>query len=132
MSFSPLLAAPLAVQIHAWIALALIPLTIWIFAIPRGSALHKKLGWAWVAGMASVAISSFWITELRMWGPFGPIHLLSSLTLISLVYAIVNIRRRKVIRHRRAMLGLVYGALLGAGLFTLLPGRIMFQVVFGA
>lgn len=132
MSLSPLFSAPMAIQIHALIALVLVPLTITIFLIPRGSALHKKLGWAWVLGMAVVALSSFWITELRIWGPFGPIHLLSGFTLGALAYAIVSIRRRKIRRHRAAMLGLVFGALVGAGAFTLLPGRIMNQVFFGA
>ncbi|MGH1356369.1 MAG: DUF2306 domain-containing protein [Thalassovita sp.] len=132
MSLSPLLAAPLPIQFHAVAALALIPLTITIFLIPRGSSLHKKLGWAWVLGMMIVATSSFWISELRTWGAFGPIHLLSIYTIGALVFAIISIRRRKVKSHRRAMLGLVYGALIGAGLFTLLPGRIMNQVIFGA
>jgi uncharacterized membrane protein len=132
MTLSPLLSASFAIQAHAIAALALIPLTITIFLIPRGSSLHKGLGWAWVAGMAIVAVSSFWITEIRVWGAFSPIHLLSVFTLGTLVFAIVNIRRRKVGRHRKAMLALVYGALIGAGLFTMLPGRIMNHVIFGA
>jgi uncharacterized membrane protein len=33
--------------------------------------------------------------------------------------------------HRSAMLGLFLGALVIAGLFTLVPGRIMHAVVFG-
>lgn len=124
-------AAPMAVQVHAAIALILIPLTITIFLIPRGTTWHKRLGWIWVIGMALAAMSSFLISELKMVGPFSPIHLLSAFTLAALVYAIVNIRRRNVVRHRRAMLGLVYGALIGAGAFTMLPGRIMHQVFFG-
>jgi uncharacterized membrane protein len=33
--------------------------------------------------------------------------------------------------HRKTMLSLFWLALVGAGLFTLLPGRIMGQMVFG-
>jgi len=33
--------------------------------------------------------------------------------------------------HRRVMIGIFSGALVIAGLFTLLPGRIMHAVVFG-
>lgn len=131
MSLTPLLTADLPVQIHAFAALLLIPLTLTIFAIRRGSPLHKKLGWAWVIGMVSVALSSFWVHEIRLVGSFSPIHLLSVLSLVTLVIAITAIRRRNVRRHRTAMLWLVWGALVGAGAFTLLPGRIMHSVVMG-
>ncbi len=33
--------------------------------------------------------------------------------------------------HPRTMTGLTFSALIGAGLFTLLAGRVMYQVVFG-
>lgn len=39
--------------------------------------------------------------------------------------------RHRVVDHRRVMIGLFSGALVIAGLFTLLPGRIMHAVVFG-
>ena len=45
--------------------------------------------------------------------------------------AVLAARRHNVLRHRRAMLGIFLGALVVAGLFTLLPGRIMHAVVFG-
>lgn len=131
MSLTPLLTAPLPIQIHALAALMLIPLTLAIFSLRRGSPLHKKLGWAWVIGMAAVALSSFWVHEIRLLGRFSPIHLLSILSLGTLVVAITAIRRRNVRRHRIAMLSLVWGALVGAGVFTLLPGRIMHDILLG-
>ena len=45
--------------------------------------------------------------------------------------AVSHARRHAVERHRRAMLGLFIGALVIAGVFTFLPGRIMHAVVFG-
>lgn len=131
MSLTPLFTAPLPIQIHATLALLLIPLTVTIFLLPRGSRLHKRLGWTWVAGMAVVALSSFQIQTIRNIGPFSPIHLLSVLSLGSLVFAIVSIRRRRVSAHRKTMLGLTWGALVVAGLFTLLPGRLMHDVLIG-
>lgn len=131
MTLTPLLQAPPIIQIHAIAALALIPLTVALFTLRRGSPMHKRLGWAWVTGMAAVAISSFWINGIKLIGPFSPIHLLSVLSLCSLAYAIWQIRRRNARRHRLAMLSLVWGALIGAGAFTLLPGRIMHAVVLG-
>jgi len=40
-------------------------------------------------------------------------------------------RRHNVVGHRKTMLGLFFGALVVAGAFTLLPGRILGRVVFG-
>jgi uncharacterized membrane protein len=45
--------------------------------------------------------------------------------------AVWRAHRHDVNSHRRAMLGLFFGALVIAGVFTLLPGRIMHAVLFG-
>ena len=45
--------------------------------------------------------------------------------------AVWRAHTHQVVAHRRAMIGLFSGALVIAGLFTLLPGRIMHAVVFG-
>jgi uncharacterized membrane protein len=66
-----------------------------------------------------------------MWGPWSPIHLLSLLVLVTLPLAVWHAHRHDVRRHRNAMTGLFIGALVIAGAFTLLPGRIMHAVVFG-
>jgi uncharacterized membrane protein len=44
---------------------------------------------------------------------------------------VMRARRHQVEKHRWAMIGLFTGALVIAGVFTLLPGRIMHEVVFG-
>ena len=79
--------------------------------------------------MLAVVVSSFFIHTIRLWGPFSPIHLLSIFTLAMLPLAVAHARRHAV--ERRAMLGLFVGALVIAGIFTFLPGRIMHAVVFG-
>ena len=81
--------------------------------------------------MLTVVLSSFLIHTIRLWGPFSPIHLLSIFTLAMLPLAVAHARRHAVERHRRAMMGLFLGALVIAGVFTFLPGRIMHAVVFG-
>lgn len=131
MTLTPLLTAPVAIQIHAFAALALIPLTIAQFALPRGTHLHLWIGWSWVGFMSLVALSSFWIQDIRLVGGFGPIHLLSIVTLGTLCLAIYAARRGQVSSHRQAMIWLTYGALVGAGVFTLLPGRLMNAVLLG-
>jgi uncharacterized membrane protein len=82
--------------------------------------------------MLTVAISSLFIHEIRLWGPWSPIHLLSILVLVTLPLAVLHARRHDVGQHRRAMLMLFTGALVIAGVFTFLPGRIMHSAAFGS
>ena len=131
MTLAPLLDAPLAIQLHAFAAMAAFALGAAQLAGIKGTAWHRGRGFVWVGLMLIVAISSFWIHEIRLWGPWSPIHLLSILTLVSLPGALYYAHTHQVRRHRDAMLGLFLGALVIAGIFTLLPGRIMHKVVFG-
>jgi uncharacterized membrane protein len=100
-------------------------------AAPKGTLPHRTIGWIWVLLMAAIAGSSFFIRELRLWGPFSPIHLLSIFTLAMLPLAVLHARRHDVGGHRKRMLGLFFGALVIAGAFTFVPGRIMYKVAFG-
>jgi uncharacterized membrane protein len=131
VSLAPLLNAAPATKLHAVAALAAFGLGAVQLAAPKGTLPHRTLGWIWVALMVTVAASSFWIHDLRVWGPWSPIHVLSIFTLATLPFAVVHARRHRVDRHRNAMLAIFTGALLIAGVFTLLPGRIMHAVVFG-
>jgi uncharacterized membrane protein len=102
------------------------------FAAPKGTIPHRTIGWIWVTLMLGVSLSSFMIHQIRLWGPWSPIHLLSIFTLVSLPLAVWAAHRHRVAAHRGAMTSLFLGALVIAGAFTLLPGRIMHQVMLGA
>jgi uncharacterized membrane protein len=131
MSLAPLLEASGTIPLHAFAAMAAFALGIVQFAAPKGTLPHRTVGWIWVGLMAVVAASSFWIHEIRLLGPWSPIHLLSIFTLIVLPIAVWRARRHRVADHRRIMIMIFVGALVIAGLFTFLPGRIMHAVVFG-
>lgn len=92
---------------------------------------YRILGYIWVALMAIVSLSSFFIHELRLVGAFSPIHLLSIFTLWSLYMAIRAAKDRRIHAHRRWMQNLYVMALLITGAFTFLPGRTMHMVLFG-
>jgi uncharacterized membrane protein len=131
MSFAPLLEAAPAIPLHAFAAMAAFVLGIVQFAAPKGTLPHRTVGWIWVGLMISVALSSFWIHQLRLVGPWSPIHLLSIFTLVTVPLGVWRAHRHNVADHRRIMTMIFSGALVIAGLFTLLPGRIMHAVVFG-
>jgi uncharacterized membrane protein len=130
MSLTPLLNAALEIQIHAFAAMSAFALGVVQLAAPKGTLPHRTLGWIWVALMLVISASSFLIHGIRMWGPWSPIHILSVFTPVMLVVAVVAARRHRVRTHRITMMSIFAGALVLAGLFTLVPGRIMHTVLF--
>jgi uncharacterized membrane protein len=131
MSLAPLLNAAPAIPVHAFAAMAAVALGVVQLAAPKGTLPHRTVGWIWVGLMAIVAASSFWIHEIRLLGPWSPIHLLSVMVLVMLPVAVIAARRHNVSRHRKTMIGMFVGGLIVAGLFTFVPGRIMHTVVLG-
>src|SRR3984893_2289738 len=131
MSLTPLLEAAPAIPLHAFAAMAAFALGVVQLTAPKGTLPHRALGWIWVGLMAGGALSSFWIHQIRLLGPWRPIHLLSICTLAILPLGVWMAHRHRVADHRRIMIYTFSGALVIAGLFTLLPGRIMHAVVFG-
>ena len=115
---------------HALAAMGAVVLGGAQLASAKGTARHRALGWAWVGLMTCVAISSFFISELRLWGAFSPIHLLSIWTVFSLVMAVYFARQGDIRKHNIWMVLLYILALPVTGLFTLWPGRVMHGVWF--
>jgi uncharacterized membrane protein len=131
MNLAPLLNALPPIPLHAIAAMAAFVLGVVQLAAPKGTLPHRTLGWIWVLLMALVAVSSFWIHQIRLLGPWSPIHLLSIFTLVMLPLGVWRAHRHDVNAHRWTMIGIFTGALVIAGAFTLVPGRIMHAVVFG-
>lgn len=131
MTLAPLLSAFPAIQLHAFAAMAAFVLGIVQFASHKGTLPHRTVGWIWAALMFTVAISAFWIHELRVWGPWSPIHLLAIFTLISLPLGFWYARTHNVRGRKATMISIFFGALIIAGLFTFVPGRIMYEVLSG-
>lgn len=127
MTLSPLLAAPLVIQVHLGAALLALSAGLSVAAIRKGTSRHRLIGYIFVAGMGITALSSIWIARN---GQFSWIHLLTALTLVMLPYGILMRRLGRIAAHRQAMTGLLPGLAI-AGAFTLLPGRILHAVVFG-
>ena len=132
MTLAPLLNAAFVIQIHALAAIAAFAVGLVQLTAPKGTIPHRLIGWSWAMLMLTVAISSLFIHTIRLWGPWSPIHLLSILVLVTLPLAVRHARRHDVRRHRNAMTALFIGALVIAGVFTFLPGRIMHAVAFGS
>lgn len=131
MTLAPLLAASPVIQLHAFAAMAAFALGIVQLSAPKGTLPHRTIGWVWVLLILAVSISAFWIHQIRLWGPWSPIHLLAIFTLVMVPIAVLQARRHRVAHHRFAMISIFFGGLVIAGLFTFVPGRIMHAVAFG-
>lgn len=116
-----------AILVHLFAALAALVLGGVIFLAKKGTPVHRGLGRAWVALMLVTAISTWWI---RSGGQFSWIHGLSVLSLASLTAGVAFAIAGKVALHLRTMRGLYFGALVIAGLFTLLPQRLLGRLVW--
>jgi len=114
------------VAAHVSLALLAVAVGTAVLMRAKGTPSHKLLGRIWVALMLAVALSSFWIFEIRKGAGPSPVHLLSAWTLISLACAVGFIRRGNVRAHKGFMVGTFLG-LAGAGLFALAPGRALYR-----
>ncbi|MGB1911726.1 MAG: hypothetical protein ACPHTB_09455, partial [Candidatus Puniceispirillaceae bacterium] len=72
----------------------------------KGGAVHMLLGCVWVGLMLVVAGSSFFIHEIRLWGEYSPIHLLSLYTVWSSGLAVYCVGVGNIIRHKQVMIAL--------------------------
>jgi uncharacterized membrane protein len=131
MSLTPLLSAAPVVQLHAFAAMAAFGLGVVQLSAPKGTLPHRTLGWIWVLLLLTISGSSFFIHGIRLWGPWSPIHLLSVLAPIMLLLGVLAARGHRVRAHRITMTSIFAGALVLAGIFTFVPGRLMHAVVLG-
>ena len=131
MSLRPFFEASLVIQIHEIAAVLAFLLGAMVLWRRKGNASHRFAGRIWVGLMLTVAISSIFIHEIKMWGNYSPIHILTLVTLISLPLAIRFARRGNIHAHQQAMQGTYIGGMLIAGGLTFLPGRLNFEILFG-
>lgn len=131
MSLDPLLQADPVIRVHAFAAIAAFLLGSIQLMAPKGTLPHRVVGWNWVGLMLAVAVSAFFIHGIRLWGPWSPIHLIAIFTLVMLPLGVLRAHRHDVTAHRKTMLGLFIGGLVIAGVFTFVPGRVMYHVAFG-
>ena len=122
-SFTP------AIWIHLSAALAALALGAAVFLARKGTFLHRVSGRTWAGLMLVAAISSFWIKGN---GSYSWIHLLSIVTLVLLAGVVYAAMSGHIRRHRAGVIGLYSGSLVTAGLFALLPGRLLGKMVWGA
>jgi len=126
----PLLAdeRSLWLAIHLASVIPALPLGAYVLVSRKGDARHRLLGRIWAGLMMAGALSSFGLTGLT--GSLSWIHILSVVVLVMIPRGIFQAMRHNIARHRRTMT-LTYLGLVGAGLFTFLPGRLLHAWLLG-
>lgn len=124
----------LAGRHDAWLVLHLgsvipaIPLGAYVLWRRKGDRLHRLLGRAWGLLMMTAALSSFGLRGMT--GGFSWIHILSIVVIVMIPRGIIQAIRQNIGAHRRTMTA-TYLGLVGAGLFTFMPGRLLGTWLFG-
>ncbi|HBO16160.1 MAG TPA: hypothetical protein DD440_07460 [Porticoccaceae bacterium] len=131
------------IYVHGFFALAAIPVGLYIFFKKKGTKQHRFIGRVWVSFLFIVSFTALFITSPMTDSVFNPrfyswIHLLIPFTAGNLIYSVLSIRKFKKTKlekhknaHIRSMVGVYFGALLVAGAFTLMPGRMFHEIIFG-
>lgn len=118
--------APVHILLHIAAALAAVLLGAVVLYRRKGTAVHRVMGRVWVGLMLVVAVGSFFIQARDR---LSLIHILSVVIIVSMVSAVYAVRHNNIRRHKISM-RISYASLCVAGLFTLLPYRMLGQLVF--
>ena len=126
-AFAQLLARHPVVFFHLITALGALLLGGLLLWRRKGTASHRALGWAWALLMGSTALASAFIRDYQMpnLAGFTPIHAFTLLVAVKLPQGLWQVRHGNIAAHRKTMRGLYIGACVLAGVFTLLPGRFL-------
>ena len=112
---------PLPITIH--VAAVLSALVLGAALLGRrikGDRAHRVAGWSWVASMMVAALSTVWIPGFLK---FSWIHIFTVITLVSVPMGVAHARNHRVAAHAKTMKEVFFYALVVAGLFALIPGR---------
>ncbi len=126
---SALLAASTVLQVHVVGAISTFAIGCCLLSGRKGGGLHRTFGYMWMVTMTLTADSSFFLTGLNG-NSYSPIHALSAWTIIFLPIGLAAARRGNIAAHRKHMTSLFTGGMAIAGLFTFLPGRMMWNIFF--
>lgn len=131
MQMTPVIAIHMSAALTA---LAIGPIALWARqSTVQHPRLHRAFGYAWVTCMLGAAFSGVFIRDFLLPNIAGytPIHLLIPLTCWGLYRAFRYLAAGSIPGHRKTMQWLYFNACIVAGAFTLLPGRLLGQWVWG-
>ena len=124
---------PIALQLHLLSSVAALVLGPAALAARKGSPAHRTAGLLWCLLMLTAAASSLFIRDFRLpnWAGYTPIHLFTLITFAGVLAGLLALARGDLRTHGAAMRRVYLGGCVGAGVFALLPGRLLGQWLWG-
>lgn len=128
--FDPFLESATVIQIHA--VNGVIALFTGPFALysRKYGLFHKIIGYVWFTAMLTVAVTAFFIHSFGVIGPFSPLHLFAVSTILTIAFALWQIRKGNVAAHRDSLRSLYWYGLCLASLVNFLPQRMVNRSFF--
>lgn len=80
-------------RIHLASAIVALVAGAWVVLRPKGTAIHRRMGWVYAASMLILNITALLI--YRLTGSFGPFHIAAIVSLATLIAGIIPAWRRK-------------------------------------
>jgi len=119
----------LLIATHAFAALTSLIVGGWqLFLSKKGSGAHRIVGRVWVGAMYYVAVTSFWIQEIRP-GHFSALHILSIVTIVTVPIGLVSAMRGNIAAHLGNMTGNWIGLCFAFVFAVVIPERHLPQFV---
>lgn len=106
---------------HFALVFAALPLSAVQLLLPKGTGLHRIIGYTWCATLLAASLVSFGVHEIN--GAWSPPHYFAVLSLIMVPLIVFLARSHRTVTHSRVVLGYILFFLVAAGLFTFIPGR---------
>ncbi|MDR2332169.1 MAG: DUF2306 domain-containing protein [Burkholderiaceae bacterium] len=96
-------------------------------------ALHRAAGYAFTLSLLGAALTACFLRDetILNWHGLTLVHLLIPLAVLGLAGAFIHLKRRNFAAHRRTMQRVYLGACVLAGLFTLVPNRLIGHWLWG-
>lgn len=119
----------IALVIHITTVIPCLPLGMYLLLARKGTARHKQLGKMWVALMVITATSTIFLYEDFR---FSWIHIFVPITYRAAWLIVSTARKGDIVRHRKEIIGLFFGALMIPGIAAVaIPDRLMNVMIFG-
>ncbi|MCC9600054.1 DUF2306 domain-containing protein [Stieleria sp. JC731] len=121
-------------KLHLATVVPCIFLGLAVFCLRNGTVRHRTIGWVYSILMMVTSVITL-LMPARAGSQvilhFGMLHTFSFVTIVSIPYAIYSVRTGNLRGHKITMISTYCGAIVVAGLFTLMPGRYLHGVFFG-
>lgn len=134
LTLAPLLAAPLMVQLHAVFGIAALALGGVRLVCPCSDGVDTGLGWGFLLFLLLTAGSGVLIPMPdgcpNLFG-VTPMHGFAMFAVLGAAGAVLAARRNDRLRWRKIVTGAFAGVLVMAGLFEIVPGRLLNSVLAG-